>query len=261
MLENRRSSMKTRLRPFIKQVQQLPQTLYNRLSHKPFPISNPQLLQTRAEALAWEPVLTLEQQEEDESWLNSEVQVCILSTPPEQDEPWVTSAPRTAVEHEVQHTLMHIFDESVDIGLRETLHLPSIKTDKHFVRAVSTTQPDALRRINATDPLLPSTRMTPNHEFAIVPRRATAQLPPRLGDDTADSPEHVTPVETLINAKIAEFHVNEQRLPHGIKVSFIRFCQHWITTSNYKHFTYKGVPIPITSAVIGEFAVNEVRLD
>src|SRR5260221_14032943 len=56
-------------------------------------------------------------------------------------------------------------------------------------------------------------------------------------------------------------NVNEQRLPHGIKVSFIRFCQNWINTSNHEHFTYKGIPIPITSAVIGEFTVDEVRLD
>src|SRR5260221_14118530 len=266
MPENRRSSMKTRLRPFFQNLQSFPHKVYKHLSTKPLPASNPLWLQART----WEPVLTPEQEDSytdnaDESWVNSkpkgDVLVRVLSAPPEQEEPWVTNAPRTPVEKEVQHTLMHIFDESIDIGLRPTLLLPSIKIDKHFVRAVSTTQPDALRRINATDPLLPSTRMTPNHEFAIVPRRAHTQLPPRLGDDTADSPEHVTPVETLINAKIAEFHVNEQRLPHGIKVSFIRFCQHWITTSNYKHFTYKGVPIPITSAVIGEFAVNEVRLD
>src|SRR5260221_8993041 len=253
MLENRRSSMKTRLRPLIKQVQQLPQTLYNRLSHKPFPISNPQLLQTRAEALAWEPVLTLEQQEEDESWLNSEVQVCILSTPPEQDEPWVTSAPRTAVEHEVQHTLMHIFDESVDIGLRETLHLPSIKTDKHFVRAVSTTQPDALRRINATDPLLPSTRMTPNHEFAIVPRR-TAPLPLN---------EHKMTVEQLINAAIVTFHLEQKRLPHRITIAAIRYWQYRISLHTYDPdtFYYDDMPIPITSAPIGDFGIDEVWLD
>src|SRR5260221_12160917 len=129
MLENRRSSMKARLRPFFQQVQQLQQTLSKHLSTRHLQPSNPQLLQTRAEALAWEPVLTLEQQEEDESWLNSEVQVCSLSTPPEQDEPWATSAPRTAVEHEGQHTLMHIFDEPVAIGLRGSPHLPSIKSD------------------------------------------------------------------------------------------------------------------------------------
>src|SRR5260221_7669158 len=161
--------MKTRWRPFFQQVQQLQQTLSRHLSTRHLQPSNPLWEQAKAEARAWEPVLI--PKEEDESWVNStppkgEVLVRVLSAPPEQEEPWVTNAPRTPVEKEVQHTLMHIFDESVDIGLRPTLLLPSIKIDKHFVRAVSTTQPDALRRINATDPLLPSTRMTPNHEFA-----------------------------------------------------------------------------------------------
>src|SRR5260221_11376259 len=104
MPKSRRSSMKTRLRPFIKQVQhQLQQTLSMRRLPKPLLISNPLWEQAKAEAIAWEPVRTLE--EEDESWLNSKVQVCILSTPPEQDEPWVPSAPRTPGEQEVQHTL------------------------------------------------------------------------------------------------------------------------------------------------------------
>ena len=140
--------------------------------------------------------------------------------------------------------------------------IPRVPTNDLHAPKIQTTGSLRLRRANTTDPFLPSARMTPDHEFAIVPRqRSTKQLPPRLGDDTADAPEHVTPVETLINAKIAEFHLNEHRLPHRIKVSFIRFCQNWITTHNDEHFNYKGVLIPITSAVIGEFAVDEVRLD
>ncbi len=271
--------MKTRLRPFFQQVQQLPHTIYKHLSTKPLPISNPLWEQAKAEAIAWEPVLTLEQQEASHStpeeqqadaFLNStppkgEVLVRLLSTPPEQGEPWVTNAPRTPGEHEVQHTLMHIFDESVDIGLRETLLLPSIKTDKHFVRAVSTTQPDALRHINTTDPYLSSVRITPQ-EFAIVPRRATAQLPPRLGDDTIDSPEHIMPVELLVNGAIVAFHQEHQRLPHAITISYIRFLQHWINNPRHRHFffyktEYGDVEIPIVGACMGEFAVDEVRLD
>jgi len=168
----------------------------------------------------------------------------------------------------IKKVMSHILDEpDTFAAIANELLTPGVK-DKTLIPRIRTADLQAtehitnsLRSVNTTDPFLPSTRMTPNHEFAIVPRRATAQLPPRLGDDTADSPEHVTPVETLINAKIAEFHVNEQRLPHGIKVSFIRFCQNWINTSNHEHFTYKGIPIPITSAVIGEFTVDEVRLD
>src|SRR5438270_100221 len=55
--------MKTRWKPFIKQVQQqLQQTLSN-LSTKHLPPSNQLSLPARAESRAWEPVPTLEQEE------------------------------------------------------------------------------------------------------------------------------------------------------------------------------------------------------
>src|SRR5258708_13166326 len=134
---------------------------------------------------------------------------------------------------------MDIFCELVDNGFRETLQLPRIKTDKHFVRAVSKTQPpDALRRINATDPLLPSTRMTPNHEFAIVPR-GTAPLPLN---------EHKMTVEQLINAAIVTFHLEQKRLPHKITIAAIRYWQYRITfhTFDPAPFYYDDIPFPLT---------------
>jgi hypothetical protein len=171
--------------------------------------------------------------------------------------------------------MMHIFDEPAQFAaisgpllateIKDRSIIPRVPTSALPKPAPQTT--DKLRMGNITDPYLPSVGMTP-HELAIVPRqRSTTQLPPhlRLDENIADSQEHIIPVETLVNAKIAEFHVNEQRLPHGIKVSFIRFCQNWINTRNYKHFNYHTEygdrEIPITGAAIGEFAVDEVRLD
>src|SRR5258708_32523068 len=193
MPKSRRKSMKTRLRPFIKQVQQLPQTLYNRLSHKPSPISNPQLLQTRAEALAWEPVLTLEQQEEDESWVNStppkgEVLVRVLSKPPHiSDMDTIAEMPALNVQKVMSHildepdTFAAIANELLTPGVKDKTLIPRIPTaDLHSPKHITS----SLRHVNTTDPFLPSAKMTPNYEFAIVPRRATAKLPPRLGDDT-----------------------------------------------------------------------------
>ena len=265
--------MKTRLRPFIKQVQQLPQTLYNRLSHKPSPISNPQLLQTRAEALAWEPVLTLEQQEEDESWVNStppkgEVLVRVLSKPPHiSDMDTIAEMPAL----NVQKVMSHILDEpDTFAAIANELLTPGVK-DKTLIPRIPTAELQApehityeLRKGNITDPYLSSVRMTPQ-EFAIVPRqRSTAQLPPRLGDDTADSVEHVMPVGELINGAIVTFHQEHQRLPHGITVSLIRFYQHWLD-HHYSLFTYKteygNVQIPIRAGAKGELLTNEVRLD
>src|SRR5258708_33468869 len=103
--------MKTRWRPFFQQVQQLRQTVSRHLSHKPLLISNPLWEQARAEALAWEPVLTLEQQEADESWLNSEVQVCILSTPPSMSHisDMDTIAEMPAIN--IKKVMSHILDE------------------------------------------------------------------------------------------------------------------------------------------------------
>src|SRR5260221_5525911 len=255
-----------KMRPFFQTLQNFPHKVYKHLSTRPLPISNPLWEQAKAEARAWEPVRTLE--EEDESWLNSKVQVCILSTPPSMshisDMDTIAEMPAINIKKVMSHildapdTFAAIANELLTPGVKDKTLIPRIPTaDLHSPKHLTSSLP----HFNPTDPFLPSAKMTPNYEFAIVPRRATAQLPPRLGDDTADSPEHVTPVETLINAKIVEFHLNEHRLPHGIKVSFIRFCQNWINTSNHEHFTYKGIPIPITSAVIGEFTVDEVRLD
>src|SRR5258708_3280104 len=112
MPKSRRSSMKTRLRPFIKQVQhQLQQTLSMRRLPEPLLISNPLWEQAKAEARAWEPVLTLEQQEADESWLNSEVQVCILSTPPSMSHisDMDTIAEMPAIN--IKKVMSHILDE------------------------------------------------------------------------------------------------------------------------------------------------------
>jgi hypothetical protein len=156
-----------------------------------------------------------------------------------------------------------------------TLIAPTIQ-DKSIVQRVPTKELHApkpqttgsLRRATTSDPYLPSVRMTPDHEFAIVPRqKATAQLPPRmrLDEDIADAPEHVTAVETIINRAIVTFHQEYQRLPHGITVNMIRFAQHWINTRNHElffyHTEYGDVEIPIQPAQAGELLTDEVRLD
>src|SRR5258708_5111468 len=254
--------MKTRWRPFFQQVQQLRQTVSRHLSTRHLQPSNPQWEQAKAEARTWKPVLTLEQ-EEDESWLNSEVQVCILSTPPSMshisDMDTIAEMPAINIKKVMSHildepdTFAAIANELLTPGVKDKTLIPRIRTaDLQATEHIT----NSLRSVNTTDPFLPSTRMTPNHEFAIVPRRATAQLPPRLGDDTADSPEHVTPVETLINRAIVTFHQEQTRLPHAITISYIRFPQHWINNPRHRHFffykaEYGDVEIPINGALMG----------
>src|SRR5260221_12875032 len=260
-----------KMRPFFQTLQNFPHKVYKHLSTRPLPISNPLWEQAKAEARAWEPVRTLE--EEDESWLNSKVQVCILSTPPSMshisDMDTIAEMPAINVKKVMSHILdapdqfAAIANELLSPGVKDKTLIPRIRTaDLQATEHIT----NSLRSVNTTDPFLPSTRMTPNHEFAIVPRRATAQLPPRLGDDTADSPEHVTPVETLINRAIVTFHQEQTRLPHAITISYIRFLQHWINNPRHRHFffykaEYGDVEIPINGALMGEFLTDEVRLD
>lgn len=218
------------------------------------PVPNPEWQQHQR---AWEPVQTLEQEEsystpeeqQSDAFLNStpQVEVRLLSAPP---------ATYTSVEQE----FMEICDEHLDIGERSTRMLPSIKTDKVFVRTVTTAAETrqitgSLRRANDTDYHLPSakSRVTPNYEFAIVPRR-TAQLPLN---------EHKLSVFELVNAAIVTFHVEQHRLPHRITIAAIRYWQYRISLHTFDpdNFYYDDMPIPITGAPIGEFGIDEVRLD
>jgi hypothetical protein len=233
-----------------------------------------------------------EASDEDEDWVNStpqdDVQVQVFRKPPHikdilytgslahVDMP--TSAAIPAINPSSTDAIMsHICGDTPDkfASVIGTLLTPEIQ-NKSLVPRVPTKDlhapkpqiTDALRRINATDPFLPSARMTPDHEFAIVPRqRGTTQLPPhmRLDEGIADAPEHVTAVETIINQAIVTFHQKHQRLPHSITVNMIRFAQHWINTRNHKlffyHTEYGDVEIPIQAGATGELLINEVRLD
>ena len=247
--------MKTRWRPFIQQVQQ---KLSKHLSHTPLPISNPQWQQFRR---TWEPVTTPEQEAtyEDESWLNSKPHVADMDT--------VAEMPV------VKQLMSHIFDEPAQFAAVSGPLLATEIKNKSLVPRVPTKDlhapkhtTDALRRVNISDPYLPSVRMTPSHEFAVVPRqRSTAQLPPhmRLHEDIEYSP--VVTVETLVNAAIVAFHEQHHRLPHRIIIAAIRYMRYRISSGTYDPdiFYYKDAPIPITHAPVGEFGfgINEVRLD
>lgn len=236
------------------------------------PVPNQLWLQAQAETLAWQRNQTLEQEASyDEAWVNSapkgEVDVRLLSAPPH-----ISDLDTVAEMPVVSKIMSHIYDEPTKFAsISGPLLATQVKDTRIITRIPTTALPkpaphitDKLRMGNITDPYLPSVRMTPT-EFAIVPRQSiTTQLPPRLGDDTADAPEHVTPVDTLINQAIVTFHQEHQRLPHGITVSLIRFYQHWLD-HHYSLFTYKAeyskVQIPIRAGAKGELLINEVRLD
>src|SRR5258708_25322109 len=124
--------MKTRWRPFFQQVQQLRQTVSRHLSTRHLQPSNPQWEQAKAEARTWKPVLTLEQ-EEDESWLNSEVQVCILSTPPSMSHisDMDTIAEMPAIN--IKKVMSHILDEpDTFAAIANELLTPGVK-DKPLI--------------------------------------------------------------------------------------------------------------------------------
>lgn len=249
-------------RRFLQQAKQLQQTLSMRLSHTPLPISNPLWLQHQ---IAWHKELTTEEKAEqeaayaDESWLNSKPHVADMDT--------VAEMPV------VNKIMSHIFDEPDKFAavsgpllateIKNKSIVPRVPTkDLHAPKQIT----DALRRINATDPFLPSARVTPNREFAIVPRqRATTQLPPhmRLHEDISDSPEDLIPVETLVNAAILAFRTAQGRLPHKITIAAIRYWRYRISINTYNPdiFYYDCAPIPITHAPIGDIGINEVRLD
>src|SRR5260221_463853 len=170
----------------------------------------------------------------------------------------------------VQKVLSHILDAPDQFAaISNQLLTPEVK-DKTLIPRIPTAAlpkpqiTDKLRLGNITDPFLPSVGMTP-HELAIVPRRATTQLPPhmRLHENHSDSQEDRISVETLVNAAILEFHEQHHRLPHKIIIAAIRYWRYKIslTTFNPEIFYYKDAPIPITYAPIGEFSINEVRLD
>src|SRR5260221_1129106 len=247
-----------KMRPFFQTLQNFPHKVYKHLSTRPLPISNPLWEQAKAEAIAWEPVRTLE--EEDESWLNSKVQVCILSTPPSMshisDMDTIAEMPALNVKKVMSHildapdTFAAIANELLTPGVKDKTLIPRIPTaELHAPKHIT----NSLRHVNTTDPFLPSTRMTPNYEFAIVPRR-TAPLPLN---------EHKLSVEQLINAAIVTFHLEHHRLPHKITIAAIRYLRYRISIDTYDPniFYYDDMPIPITSAPVGDFGIDEVWLD
>lgn len=193
-----------------------------------------------------------------------------------QDESWLNSTPHisemdTVAEMPIVNKLMsHIQDEPEKFAAISGPLLATEIKNKSLIPRVPTSalqapkqSTDALRPVTISDPYLPSVRMTPT-EFAIVPRqRSTTQLPPhmRLDEDIEDSP--LMPVEQFINAAILAFHNEHQRLPHRITIAAIRYWRYRISLHTYDPdvFYYKTMPIPITGAPIGEFGIDEVRLD